>query len=465
MKAVIFLGPTMPAEEARRILDAVYLPPAGQADVLSAIRIHEPQVIGLIDGVFYQSPSVWHKEILYALSIGIHFYGAASMGAIRAAEMAPFGAVGIGEIYRRFAAGELEDDDEVAVAHASGEQGYRPLSEAMVNIRETLRAAVAQKAITHGSARELATIAKRLYFPNRTLDRILNAARSQGLPDRDIQAFSDFASRGFVDLKRKDAEMFLETIRDAPSTGEARPRPPFVPSVYFSVLNATDRKVPSASGDTELSWIARYAAVTHPDWHRLAVNARNRRLAALISELLEIQPSEKEISGEIEQFRRRSGLGDESEFFAWLKDNDLSPVEFHDLMATLAAGRHLHRWYRTIDPGAWARDILDELRLEHRYVQVKDEAGLTEQLARASAPGFQEQNAVPGGLDQLLAEQPTLSGLITEQDAEDWAKEAGFADREDLYVTLLAVSLARDYGLALAGLLAEIMQPQDRGAG
>ena len=68
MKALVFLGPTMPVAVARSPLpDATFLPPARQADVLSAVETHRPDVIALIDGVFHQSLSVWHKEILYAL--------------------------------------------------------------------------------------------------------------------------------------------------------------------------------------------------------------------------------------------------------------------------------------------------------------------------------------------------------------------------------------------------------------
>jgi hypothetical protein len=65
---------------------------------------------------------------------GVHVFGAASMGALRAAELAAFGLEGVGDIYEAFASGALEDDDEA-------EGGYRPLSEAMVNIRPTLQAA------------------------------------------------------------------------------------------------------------------------------------------------------------------------------------------------------------------------------------------------------------------------------------------------------------------------------------
>ena len=65
-------------------------------------------------------------------------FGAASMGALRAAELAAFGMEGVGAIFEAFREGVLEDDDEVAVIHGPAEFGYPVLSEAMVNIRRTL---------------------------------------------------------------------------------------------------------------------------------------------------------------------------------------------------------------------------------------------------------------------------------------------------------------------------------------
>src|SRR5262249_25016326 len=140
MKIIVFLGPTLPVAEARRVLAATYRPPVSQGDVLRASR-ERPRAIGIVDGYFEHVPAVWHKEVLWALSQGIHVFGAASMGALRAAELSSFGMVGVGRVYEAFERGELEADDEVAIAHAAAEDGYRPLSEAMVNIRATLGAA------------------------------------------------------------------------------------------------------------------------------------------------------------------------------------------------------------------------------------------------------------------------------------------------------------------------------------
>src|SRR5262249_44494078 len=145
MTVYVFAGPTLRPEEVRGEIDAVVLPPAAQGDLYHVAQ-HRPRAIGLIDGYFERMPAVWHKEVLWALTQGIRVYGSASMGALRAAELAPFGMTGAGWIFEQFASGALEDDDEVAVAHAGADAGYAAASEAMVNLRRTL--AAAEKAAT-----------------------------------------------------------------------------------------------------------------------------------------------------------------------------------------------------------------------------------------------------------------------------------------------------------------------------
>ena len=53
------------------------------------------------------TPTVWHKEILWAMAQGIHVFGGASIGALRAAELDVFGMKGIGRIYEDFRDGVL----------------------------------------------------------------------------------------------------------------------------------------------------------------------------------------------------------------------------------------------------------------------------------------------------------------------------------------------------------------------
>ena len=69
------------------------------------VRESAPRAIGIIDGVFLDVASVWHREILWALSQGVHVFGAASMGALRAAELDGFGMRGVGRSTPRIATG------------------------------------------------------------------------------------------------------------------------------------------------------------------------------------------------------------------------------------------------------------------------------------------------------------------------------------------------------------------------
>src|SRR5262249_32379648 len=153
--------PSLPVDDARPILDATYLPPAAMGDVWAIMHLR-PKAVVIIDGFFEQTPAVWHKEILYALSRGVHVYGASSMGALRAAELHLFGMIGVGQVFEAFRDGRLEDDDEVAVAHGPAEYGYPSLSDAMVNIRATLRRAEEKGVLDSSAHAAFVGIAKNL---------------------------------------------------------------------------------------------------------------------------------------------------------------------------------------------------------------------------------------------------------------------------------------------------------------
>ena len=146
MKACVFIGPSLVRSEIEAA-GVVCLPPVALGDVYRVAQ-SKPRAIGIVDGYFEGVPSVWHKEILWAMAQGIHVFGSASMGALRAAELHAFGMRGVGRIFEWYCDGTLEDDDEVAVLHGPAEAGYVALSEPMVNIRTTLADAQQQKVIT-----------------------------------------------------------------------------------------------------------------------------------------------------------------------------------------------------------------------------------------------------------------------------------------------------------------------------
>jgi hypothetical protein len=209
---VIFTGPTLPADEGRAVLDAEYLPPAAQGDVYRA-ALRRPQVIGIIDGYFERVPSVWHKEILWSMSRGVHVFGSASMGALRAAELVAFGMEGVGSIFEAYRDGVLEDDDEVAVIHGAAEFGFRAGSDAMVDIRFTIRRAVEASVLSESTGAALECLSKELFYPQRNYQAIAGRAIEAGLPEAEVGRFLEWLPAHRFSQKRADAMAMLETIR------------------------------------------------------------------------------------------------------------------------------------------------------------------------------------------------------------------------------------------------------------
>lgn len=211
MSIIVFTGPTLSHSDAAEILAADYRPPVSEGDVYRA-SLERPQAIGIIDGYFESVPSVWHKEILHALAQGIHVFGSASMGALRAAELAAFGMVGVGATFEAFTSGLLEDDDEVAVIHGPAELGYPALSEAMVNIRRTLSDAYGEGVISAASRGALEGIGKALDYRLRALPRIIAIARDISMAEAELCQLEAWLSLGRVDQKREDAILMLQTM-------------------------------------------------------------------------------------------------------------------------------------------------------------------------------------------------------------------------------------------------------------
>jgi hypothetical protein len=206
--AVVFLGPSLNVEIAKQYLPAVYCGPAAQGDVLRVLP-RRPRLIGIIDGYFETVPAVWHKEILHAMSVGVHVLGAASMGALRAAELEPFGMVGVGQVFEWYRSGAIEDDDEVAVAHGPADSGYRAASEAMVNIRSAVASAQAANLIADAVASRLLEVAKGLHYSERDYRRLFQLLRDE-MDAATVDPLMDYFLSLRPRLKERDAILLLE---------------------------------------------------------------------------------------------------------------------------------------------------------------------------------------------------------------------------------------------------------------
>jgi hypothetical protein len=151
----------------------------------------------------------------------VQVFGAASMGALRAAECAPFGMIGVGAVFERYRDGDLVDDAAVAQTHAPAELGYAPLSEALVNVEATLERFVKLRAITESEAAALNASAQRLFFKERTWPQILDAAGLDCEPRRG--RLLDLVRRCRVDVKQQDAVILAKYLAYLDPTRQAAP--------------------------------------------------------------------------------------------------------------------------------------------------------------------------------------------------------------------------------------------------
>jgi hypothetical protein len=172
-KAIVFAGPSIFGVKLDLYANIDFAPPAACGDVLKAVA-HGYTKIGLIDGVFGSQRSVWHKELLYGLNQGVTIVGAASMGALRAAECSHFGMLGIGEIYEDFASGRRTADSDVAIQHLPKEFAYQPITVALVDADYAIDQLEHQQLLAKVLADNLRAVARNLGFRNRTWEEILS---------------------------------------------------------------------------------------------------------------------------------------------------------------------------------------------------------------------------------------------------------------------------------------------------
>ena len=213
MRVFVFCGPTISQLEAKSFLDATYLPPVTQGDVLKLNR-QEVDVIGIIDGYFQMEPSVWHKELLYALHQGVHVFGCSSMGALRASELHHFGVKGVGKIFEHFRDGKLIRDDEVALNHGPAEIGYANLSEPLVNIRFSLEKAVDNGVISTTLSQTLLSLIGAEFYPNRSYEKMIALGVQNGQCENELRSLLTWLQVERVDQKKTDAIEMLTTIRE-----------------------------------------------------------------------------------------------------------------------------------------------------------------------------------------------------------------------------------------------------------
>jgi hypothetical protein len=210
---VIFTGNSISWQDAKKVLDADYRPPVKRNDINILLDKEPPDIIGIIDGIFFDRAAVAHREIIRALKAGVRVVGGSSMGALRASELDSYGMIGVGQIYEWYRDGVIESDDEVAVTFHP--ETLKPLSIPLVNIRTTLKHAAEEGVIDDQQRAGLLEAARSLYYPDRTYQLIVKKGVESKVISAALQdTITTYLINNEVDVKRDDALLVIEKIRE-----------------------------------------------------------------------------------------------------------------------------------------------------------------------------------------------------------------------------------------------------------
>jgi len=318
----------------------------------------------------------------------VRVYGAASMGALRAAELDAFGMRGVGDVYRAYADGVLEDDDEVAVAHAGAEHGFRALSDAMVDVRATLAAAVAAGVVAGATADLLLARVKSTFYAGRALA----AALDRGNEEHD--RLRAWLPDGRVERKREDALELLQAMRRDLDDGYGPMRPAWTlqRTRYWEEAR---RSVELASGDDQgpmadaaLEAVLDEARLDPDAYGRLADRSLLTALArsAAATAGVDVSPWAQEAA--VEEERRARGLLEPEDLDMWLDGHDLDRTDLPEVARRLA----VLRWARDAHRDAVAGEMALAVRSDSAYARL---VGRAERKGDAVA-SLPSDRATPG---------------------------------------------------------------------
>jgi hypothetical protein len=359
MKVYIFLGPSLSVVKAQRLLQVTYLPPVQQGDVLQLIKM-QPAVIGIIDGFFETVPSVWHKEILAALSQGVHVFGAASMGALRAAELEPFGMVGVGRVFEWYRDGVITADDEVAVAHGREETNYSRISDALVDIREACEDAALQNILPFDLAEQFVQIGKRMFFADRSYNAIAHQAAQMGVSRDVIVRFLEFIKHRGPGVKERDAMALLLRINGVCTT----PLQPFQATFTLEPTEFLER----LHNEVQFAQVTQLGGPPADDFEilrgvatlsTLRKKSLLRILARQEAERLGWRLTEEEVQEKANILCMQAGLEEPERVLAWMEREGLSEASFWQFINDACLIDKLER----LHGHAIERNLADQLRL------------------------------------------------------------------------------------------------------
>jgi hypothetical protein len=309
---IIFAGPSITSDLIKRFAANAQIRPPVQLGDLCQFSADSAATVVILDGYFSQVPAVWHKEIMLALSQGCRVIGAASMGALRAAELADFGMEGVGWVFEQYRRGDLQDDDEVALVHADAALGYRPLSLALVNLRYLLTTGLCPEPL-QSLLSWLICALKSEFYPRRTLERCQLLLQSQQVDQQLTTELLSILQQPQWQIKQQDALNAI-WVAQQPNTAICAAASP-ESTVFLQQIVAQKSRLEPLN-DRQL-------------------------LARLLSILADAKPAIPTVTHSLIQQQfclwcRQRALHDNSAVLAWLQQHDLKSADLQQFLQLMA---------------------------------------------------------------------------------------------------------------------------------
>lgn len=357
-------------------------------------------------------------------------YGAASMGALRAADLADYGMIGSGRIFNWFYEGVIFDESEVSALYVEGANGsFKSYTIPMVNVRGALLKGLEENLLSAEEAGEIFTHAAAIHWTERT--------------ERTLAEYPILLEilRGH-NQKAIDALELLYTFRDLKPVEGFTPFTEEALSLLFSAQFERDRAVFVGARPVKLQDLEAFVMLHDQEYEEHLAAADNRVLALLLADIYRISVTVAEIDDEWRRFSVRMGLRSLQEHDQWMRENHVNGKELARLIADEVRLRKLRKALMTRSgPRRRTQRLLDYLKLTQRYRYWSNAAARHEE--QISAVGG-EETLYFGQADVsiLLSEHAKKAGLTITLSLEDYVREMGFGTVRELMVALARDKLA-----------------------
>lgn len=308
-KTAIFIESTLSHIDARKAYpDGDFYKSIKKGDLLKIISKGYSTIV-IVDGGFDWTPSIWHKEIMIAIKMGVVVIGASSMGALRAAELRDEGMLGFGCVYKAYLDDPMKSDDEVAISfdRITGESTL-----ALINLKQSVGRCI------NVENNKVITKLENIHFTERTWGAIKNK-----LDENEYTQVKE----NYIDIKRKDSETLLHklaqgSLKLASNKSAKTELTIFEKKLIVDVMNIelvllVDNNEPPSAYDVHLLYRAKSLVKL------IGVPKTKENILKLYHTLeksfaLNISYKEKELMRKISLYREKKGLISGKDFKDWL---------------------------------------------------------------------------------------------------------------------------------------------------